>query len=70
MRFLPQFRGIRIRPWMRFYNAILFGSLFFVGLAGTVSYVYLNWPSVSSLDRVPLIFSGIMLGTSAGLAGY
>lgn len=70
MRFLPQFRGTRIRPWMRFYNAILFGGLFSVGVAGTVSYVYLNWPSVSSLDRVPLIFSGIMLGTSAGLAGY
>lgn len=70
MRLLPQYRGTRIRPWMRFYDVILFSGFFSFGLAGTVGYVYLNWPSVSSLDVLPLIISGLILVFSVSMAGY
>lgn len=50
MRFLPQYRGVRVRPWMRYLNMILV-SLFYLCLLSPVAYIaYLNQEQLLALD--------------------
>lgn len=50
VRLLPQYRGIRVRPYMRFMNYILFSCLFFPFLIGFALYIYVNLEQIQALD--------------------
>ena len=50
IRLLPQYRGVRVRPYMRYMNYIIFGFLLLPFLSGLVFYVYLHLEDFQALD--------------------
>lgn len=50
IRLLPQYRGVRVRPYMRYMNFIIFGFLLFPLLGALAFYVYLHIEDYQALD--------------------
>ena len=50
IRLLPQYRGVRVRPYMRYMNFIIFGFLLLPFLSGLAFYVYLHIEDYQALD--------------------
>ncbi|WP_229089987.1 FtsK/SpoIIIE domain-containing protein [Streptococcus constellatus] len=60
VRLLPQYRGIRVRPYMRYMNQILFSLFWLPLLVGLGFYVYVN-------IAVYLILDWFQIGLTIGL---
>ena len=64
MRFFPQYRGVRVRPWMRHLNKVLV-SLFYVCFITPFGYLaYLNQDQLLALDY---FFIGLLATIALGL---
>lgn len=54
VRLLPQYRGVRIKPYMRHMNYILFGFFFSPFFVAVLFYMYLHIKDYQVLDYVQI----------------
>lgn len=69
-RLLPQYRGIRIRPYMRYLSIYLFLILLFICLIPIGYFSYVNKYLVMMMDKVTVIIIAVTLLLSIGLSIY
>ncbi|MCB4929324.1 cell division protein FtsK [Streptococcus mutans] len=70
VRLLPQYRGTRVRPYMRFYDRILFSLFFFPSFVSVAGYAFFHREQYMALQRLPLILSIVVLVLGALVAVY
>ncbi|MEX2785394.1 FtsK/SpoIIIE domain-containing protein [Streptococcus sp. H49] len=61
MRFLPQYRGTRIRPYMRFFDRILFSALFAVGVSPIAVYVFFHREAYVAVERLEVFSTAFLV---------
>ena len=70
IRLLPQYRGVRVRPYMRYMNFIIFGFLLLPFLSGLAFYVYLHVEDLKALDWSQIGLTLFLLVLSLLLSVY
>lgn len=70
IRLLPQYRGTRVRPYMRFFDKILFSCFFLPGFSGMAYYVFFHWQDYVVLNYLTIVVTGGLLVVCVLFAVY
>lgn len=69
-RILPEYRGVKVKPYMRYMSYYLFSSLLILCVIPIIFYVYLNQDLLRMMDVMTLIIIGSSIIFSIFLCWY
>lgn len=70
MRLLPEYRGIKVKPYMRYMSYYLFSFLFILFLIPVGVYSYYHLDLLKMMDKMTMIILGISLFLSLFVSWY
>lgn len=70
MRLLPEYKGVRVRPYMRRMSLFLFLLLFVLCMPIIALYVYSNWEAYQALDVTVIVITIILIVAALALSAY
>lgn len=70
VRFMPQYRGVRLRPYMRYLKHILFGVLAVIGLIPLFVFCWFQYEKMLILDKQTIYYAIALLLIAIAFALY